>query len=475
MESRVPPAEWELRILSGLHTGARELLTGSAYVIGSGYDCDLVLQDVGILQRHARLALLEGYWNIEMDGDFPGVPGYRADVSAGIFQLTDTVLICVVDAASAWPSAAQIREWMDANGAADFSGLGAEVPVQEVKERRDGDTDDKSLENSPLMPGVLPLKLRLQRHLMRGGAACLLLLVPMGMGWIFFHGSYPGRLPVVNTAAEASGAAGFDEGAAIVSAIAVAVRPLGLEGIKVAIDGAGRPAVSAGLISASDHERLAMVLSGFNPRPALSVVLEQDMVAQVAETLASVAGPLRGALKSVNLGGGVFRIEGRLKSEQARVDLLVRLKQLLPSVVRLESAILTQEGLAQQMLADLRGAAIAAVEGQWAEDKLRITLQVAKRDMPQLEQLVARVGRRYDIPFEARVKTTQSIAGLVERVPVLPFRMKTVVGGETPYVVTDDGVMLLVDGRWGEWRLAAIDSHAVVFEASASRRVVVQR
>jgi hypothetical protein len=46
-----------LRITSGLHEGARVNLIGGEYVIGSGEDCDIVLLDEGVAQRHARLVI----------------------------------------------------------------------------------------------------------------------------------------------------------------------------------------------------------------------------------------------------------------------------------------------------------------------------------------------------------------------------------------------------------------------------------
>lgn len=45
----------ELRVLTGIHAGARALLTADSQVIGSGEECALILSDGGVLAQHARL------------------------------------------------------------------------------------------------------------------------------------------------------------------------------------------------------------------------------------------------------------------------------------------------------------------------------------------------------------------------------------------------------------------------------------
>jgi hypothetical protein len=57
----------------------------------------------------------------------------------------------------------------------------------------------------------------------------------------------------------------------------------------------------------------------------------------------------------------------------------------------------------------------------------------------------------------------------------LPFRLKSVVGGDTPYVVLGGGEKLLLQGQSQGWRLVSIDPDSVVFEGQQARKVVVQR
>ncbi|MGV6809207.1 MAG: type III secretion system inner membrane ring subunit SctD [bacterium] len=46
-----------LRILSGPNTGARTLLKVGEYIVGSGVDCDIILQDDYIAQRHLKIII----------------------------------------------------------------------------------------------------------------------------------------------------------------------------------------------------------------------------------------------------------------------------------------------------------------------------------------------------------------------------------------------------------------------------------
>ena len=58
-----------LKVLSGLHTGAKASLTSGHYVIGSSDECDIILSDSGVADRHLRLDIAPGAVSISpLDG-----------------------------------------------------------------------------------------------------------------------------------------------------------------------------------------------------------------------------------------------------------------------------------------------------------------------------------------------------------------------------------------------------------------------
>ena len=50
-------AKKTLRIVGGMHEGARLNLAPGDYVIGSAEDCDIVLRDASVAPRHVRLTV----------------------------------------------------------------------------------------------------------------------------------------------------------------------------------------------------------------------------------------------------------------------------------------------------------------------------------------------------------------------------------------------------------------------------------
>jgi len=87
--SRPSDEPWRLKVLSGPHLGAEVLLTGKQYLIGSDEDCDIVLSDASVYQRHVRLEKSSGEWTITvlegavLVGDEPLSPGSTGRLEAG--------------------------------------------------------------------------------------------------------------------------------------------------------------------------------------------------------------------------------------------------------------------------------------------------------------------------------------------------------------------------------------------------------
>lgn len=85
---------FELRVLSGLHTGAALPLYGDSWLIGQAEDADLLLSDAGIEAQQCRLRLEEQRWLLEQ--------GESVELTAGEPFVTGGVWLCVAAAESPW-------------------------------------------------------------------------------------------------------------------------------------------------------------------------------------------------------------------------------------------------------------------------------------------------------------------------------------------------------------------------------------
>ncbi|MBD8194210.1 type III secretion protein [Pseudomonas fluorescens] len=101
---------FELRVLDGLHQGAALPLFGDEWSIGAHADADLVLNDSGIAEQHARLRFIDSNWSVQAEaGLLRGADGQvlaqiaRLEVSVPF--LVGTVRLCVALADHPWPQA----------------------------------------------------------------------------------------------------------------------------------------------------------------------------------------------------------------------------------------------------------------------------------------------------------------------------------------------------------------------------------
>ncbi|MBP2874512.1 MULTISPECIES: FHA domain-containing protein [Pseudomonas] len=101
---------FELRVLDGLHQGAALPLFGEQWSIGAHADADLVLNDPGIAEQHARLRLIDSNWSVQAEAgllqDADGqVLAQIARLALNVTFWVGSVRLCVTLADEPWPQA----------------------------------------------------------------------------------------------------------------------------------------------------------------------------------------------------------------------------------------------------------------------------------------------------------------------------------------------------------------------------------
>ena len=105
---------FELRVLDGLHQGAALPLFGEQWSLGANADADLLLDDPGIAEHHARLLLLEGRWSVQAeagllkngDGQMLAQIG---DLALNTPFMIGPVSLCVCPADHPWRQASVLK------------------------------------------------------------------------------------------------------------------------------------------------------------------------------------------------------------------------------------------------------------------------------------------------------------------------------------------------------------------------------
>ncbi len=473
---------WELRVHSGLHEGASAPLEPGEHALGADAQCAFILRDRGIAPRHALLESVERGWLLHRQ-DAESIPVLRLE--PGQLARVGPVVLSVDAPDARWPEAAQVRAVLDADASEASSVVDVtqspDVPDNPIDlEQMAGDSDVSRAQM--LTAENLAAQTYPRRSALRwAGGVMAALLVMAYAGWWQYRERDTAigvqSAPRAQDQADAA-AAQADRIQALLAPIREAMARMNLSHPPLlSVDTTGRPVVDAGLVSANDHERIALVLSRFNPRPGLKVQLEQDVMAALSQFLSARSLELGVPLKAVSLGRGAIQIEGNLSTQEERDLLLAAVRKQLPPGAQLQSALTIAPDRAQRMLAALRERVPARIDGQWDNSRLNMMVRLAGGDLNQWERALIDADKRFRVPFTARLQLESprvSVAA-VARSENLPFQIRSVVGGSSPYVVLQDGSKLLVDGRQSGWRLAAIDPGSVVFESGPNRRVVLQR
>ena len=101
----------ELRVLNGLRQGAALPLFGEQWSIGAHPDADLMLNDPGIAEQHARLRVIDSNWSVQAEagllhGDEGQVLAQIASLVLNVPFSVGTIRLCVSMADQPWPESA---------------------------------------------------------------------------------------------------------------------------------------------------------------------------------------------------------------------------------------------------------------------------------------------------------------------------------------------------------------------------------
>ena len=511
----------QLRIHSGAHAGASEALDATSQLIGAGLDCDFVLVDAGLLALQARLDAGPLGWRLLCWTSASDEPGAGVDMVPGALYAIGPVVISIDSPQAPWPGPEAVAEALLARvpdaGAApkgvdpgavagadarsgtaapDQTDAGAALPIGGAGGADGpGDGADQAGETGYVdgvgASGGSPRRVgrgagALSRSTMSSVIAALVCLIVGSLLWVLWP---KGQLDGGDAATVAGAAAtGSAASAAVASGVArlgaggdaidTVIRSLALsQRVSVEQGVGGQPVVRAALLSDDEYEQLALALSRLSPRPALAVTTEQELGVAVKELVEREALELKTGLSARQTGVGRYQIVGKLGDAKVRDALLQRLRDGLPAVVVLEPALTLPEDVAQRLMEDLRNAKLADIDGQWQDGRLRMQVSLLPTDVPRWEQLLASAARKHDVPFTVALKlrTAPATNRLPEVLASLPFKLQSVVSGDTPYVVVGDGAKLLLEGSLKGWRLVSIDPASVVFEGDNASRIVVNR
>ncbi|WP_374608473.1 FHA domain-containing protein [Diaphorobacter nitroreducens] len=464
-----PLPELELRILSGMHAGARAPLHGESYLLGALDDCDFVFEDAGVQPHHARLLRGEADdagWQLKwiaQDGEDPVLAPMR--LAQGKAVPLGPIVLAVDVPGAPWPTLEQL------------------VLVPHAPALEPSLPPPQDLMPAPQQPRALAARWRsvppgrvavgIAVATLGLSAAAALAVWPIGLDGSL-RDSLIGGAEVAATQSAPAAASAPDP--AQRQAIEAALASRGLAG-RARIEPVGAVwQVRAPVLGDLEAEALGAALARLQPRPLLRLPTEHELRDEVLAALPQLAGSHAAHVRLRPLGAGRFRLEGRIANAQERDQFLRAVAEALPQAAW-EHAVLTSEEAAAGLLAELRSRGWQA-SGEWKDGALQVQVTLQQRDVPNWEQTLLAVNRSHAVPLRAAMTfapgaPTPSPAPRVAEAS-LPFQIRGVVGGDMPYVLLADGDRLAQGGVWKGWRLASISAAQVVFENGAQRAVLTR-
>ncbi len=435
----------ELRVLTGIHAGARAVLPEGAQVLGSASDCDLILSDEGVLARHLRIST-EADGSILLQWEDGTVAPIRMGPGEG--AVVGPVQIAIEEAGAPW------RTQVPVHGADQIFETGepsAHLPPLETV----GETARE--------PAATRRSLKVKLTVI-GPVIIVITLAMVSLVWRH----QPSPVPEAS-----SGTLMEPQPASQRDALERSIRQVGMaDRVQVEIRQGAPALVKAANLSDEEGEVLAIALSKLVPRPAMEITSEQEFSALVLDFVARLARDQALGLSASSLGDGRYAVKGRVADDGVRRAVQSEIRQAFTQARGFEWQLQTSEEATASLVDDLRGAGFDGVTGRWDGAAAHLAVSLDEAQVRPWEAALARVARRGDLPMRATV--TFRAAPRTRTGPPQP-RIRTVIGGALPYVVLEDGRKLAQGGEAEGWRLVEIQAGAVVFEGAGGRRLTMER
>lgn len=438
----------ELRVLSGLHREASCQAQDGA-LLGADPACDIVLADEGLGARAARLRIGARGWDL--------APGDDAQASA---PEPATPFNQPMPLGPVWVTVARRSDpWAELPEAANDGEAGTQedepAPAVQTTPAPSGDAqaaeragEPSAASARPALPPAAPGRRGETWPMMLGLAAVVLtVLVTIAMAWLLPPSppKMPER-PDTRIAAERS-----------LGQIAAALERLGLASrlhVNITPDGVVR--VSGWVRNGAEQEAVAAALSQIWPMPALRISVEESAVATAVALLKSFGIKYQTRYD----GDGRLTVRGIAASAQERDTAISTLRAQLPGMTILANDIALAADVSEALARELADAGLSSIALTWKGDRLEAgTSGLDDEQMAELETVIARFNTTHlGVAALARPSGDRQYADTV------PFGIRSVVSGDTPFVVLEDGSKLLVGGTHKRYRLTAIEPKRLIFD-----------
>ncbi|MDK2123478.1 type III secretion system inner membrane ring subunit SctD [Parachitinimonas caeni] len=448
----------ELRVIHGIQAGARLPLAEGSYLLGSGERADVVLRGPAISEEHATLTISANQITLTPgNGPITLANGSHIqsayDLAIGATFCLGGIWLCVDEPASAWPAPIELI---------------APAPIDSAT--RDSSADQTN--DQPALPppprtepalGTLPENdlaapsadhqhnqrpKAFFQHILLSSIA----IVVIGTVLFVVFSKRPSEQPQQ---------AKLEPKQQLLNAIKASHLS---SHYKLQAVGDGF-IVNAHVKDDAARAALARQLLSLPVKSTLRITTDANLLAGAQPIIEQSGLPI----KVTATGGGSIQITGAAPGSDRLEQLLQSLQEEVPGIRHIDNQVLLPDDLISQLKAALGRAdllskvkLIAATRDN--QRTLDLSGTLSADDFDRWEKLFTDFTQRYGSMLPIK-------ASFIRLARPLPFGIRSVVGGDMPYVITQSGEKIIAGGKIGAYRLASVSDSEIIFEGPERVRV----
>ena len=435
-------ARIELRVLFGPQAGSRMDVAPGNYDLGEGDECEVILSGPKMEARHANLSFDGEHLIITpLDGKVCDAQGNEITESLalrlGMPIEMGGIWIAVDDVNAEWPDPTDVVPIMPAPPT--MASTNQQAPPTLVSNSVD----------------ELPRQRAKKALITSVSLLCVVGIAGLTAAtWLFNHPSESSKPPVPASATALPDPPNLYKVRQILGTTAAG------SSVEVIVTPDRRLLIKGFVPDEASKVTLTKVLENLTPPPQIDLQVDAALAEAAAHLLSEKIDPSSAKLRVESVSGGVLTIEGAVLTQRVRDAVMDLLQANLPGLKRINTSILAAEDL-PQLLQDQLAASGLLKKIQIIDKQPEFILKgsLTDEDMRRWENLIINFTERYGklLPVRATFK-------LISRKP--PVTVQAIVGGTTPFVVTENGDRVTRGGDVNGNTLVIVKDNEIIFEGN---------
>ncbi len=439
----------ELRVLYGPQSGSRLTLSLGEYQLGSSDECTIILTGPRIEGLHAKLEIEDGQTSVTpLDGKINDTLGNPIE------ETTTLALGMPIEIGGVWISIDHIdADWPDPVEVAPISPASPithpplHEPVVEVTEA------------PSFIHQFIPVTLRARLGLLISISAFLIFII-CGVSLIFSLQKNDSDNPKMTVTQNSSGEPlYFNE-------IRSKIFPLTEKNsIKVTKNKQGEVVVRGYVDTTAIKNKITEIVHQHAPNPIIQIYAENEILDAAKNLIDQKEDKNRSKLSVDGINNGILKISGSVSSASARDEVIEQFKSTIPGVIEVEGSLLGPEEIAFRFETELNDAGLSKrfqIISRQPDFVLRGKL--TESEIRTWENLVQGFYTNYGnlLPIRATISQIQNKP---------PVNVETIVGGNTPFVVTASGQRVGKGGNINGNVLSIVRDNEIIFDGNERFRI----